>query len=202
MPVLHKYKGKNEFYALTRIEKEIVTFQLTKEGQKKLFDAGVIEGEPFLRALLLDLCRSGDAFTQGKGVKPSTLQFGEKQMSLDFSDDPEPESMFPSCGECSSLNDLHIVEMVSKKHIVSILCSECRKKKSAQLDTSIPLPLINRGNLKQLLTIKGIKEVDKSISSFQKLLDAEFESKWKALSSKKLKQKLLFNNDETKGPLL
>ena len=34
MPVLHQYKGKEEFYILTAIGGAIVTFQLTREGRQ------------------------------------------------------------------------------------------------------------------------------------------------------------------------
>jgi hypothetical protein len=39
MPVLHRYKERHEHYVLTSINGAIITFQLTKEGEKKLRSA-------------------------------------------------------------------------------------------------------------------------------------------------------------------
>ena len=58
MPVLHKYKEKDEHYILTSIKGNIVTFQLTAEGQKKLLSAGILPGETNVRRPLLDFFRS------------------------------------------------------------------------------------------------------------------------------------------------
>jgi len=44
MPVLHRYKERHEHYVLTSINRTIITFQLTKEGEKKLRSAGVTAG--------------------------------------------------------------------------------------------------------------------------------------------------------------
>jgi hypothetical protein len=52
MPVLHKYKDRNEHYVLTSIKGNIITFQLTNEGQHKLLGAGIIAGKTFERGLL------------------------------------------------------------------------------------------------------------------------------------------------------
>lgn len=41
MPVLHRYKEKPGYYAKTRIQSAIVTFQLTEEGSQQLIEAGV-----------------------------------------------------------------------------------------------------------------------------------------------------------------
>ena len=111
MPVLHKYKDRDGYYILTSIKGLVVTFQLTPEGLEKLITYGIEIGKKFPRALLLDLYRTGDAFTYGTGVEETIPKIDARQLELDFSDDPEPESMFPSCANCASLNDLHLVEM-------------------------------------------------------------------------------------------
>jgi hypothetical protein len=102
MPVLHRYKDKEKYYVLTSISGKIVTFQLTAEGHEKLLKSGIKNEERFGRALLFDLYRTGDAFTHGAG--PGKLEVTDKrQLALDFADDPEPESIFPSCSVCSSI---------------------------------------------------------------------------------------------------
>jgi len=75
----------------------------------------------------------------------------------------------------------------------SILCADCRLKKSKSIDTSILLPLVNRGTLNFLLELKEIRH----ISAYRNLLNAEFKSKWEALAkSKKKFQKELFKTDK------
>jgi hypothetical protein len=199
MPVLHKYKDKDEHYVLTSIKGNIITFQLTAEGQKKLLSAGILPGKTFVRGLLLDLYRSGDAYTHGTGPgKGGMLEVDPRQMELDFSHDPEPESMFPSCGNCSSVGALHLVEEVKgKDHHAVILCAECRIRKAATIDTSIPLPFVTRGILNRLLEMKNIEKFDSSVSAYKELLDKEFQSKWDALAKRKPgKQEKLFDRDD------
>jgi hypothetical protein len=197
MPVLHKYKDKEGYYILTSIKGLVVTFQLTPEGLEKLITYGIEIGKKFPRALLLDLYRTGDAYTYGTGVEETGPEIEVRQLEFDFSDDTEPESMFPSCANCSSLNDLHLVEMKEKDSRASILCADCRLKKTKSIDTSIPLPLVNRGILNSLLELKGIRHVDKAFLSYQDLLNAEFKSKWEKLAkSKKKIQKELFKTDK------
>jgi len=103
MPVLHKYKDREKYYVLTSISGKIVTFQLTNEGHLKLLESGIKNEERFGRALLFDLYRTGEAFTHGAG--PGKIEGTDKrQLALDFADDPEPESIFPSCSVCNSIN--------------------------------------------------------------------------------------------------
>ena len=87
MPRLHKYRGRNACYVLTAIGGAVVTYQLTTEGECKLVAAGIAPGKMFPRALLLDLYRTGDAFTHGSGVDDAALP-GTAQLELDFSNDP------------------------------------------------------------------------------------------------------------------
>lgn len=198
MPVLHKYKGRDEYYILTRIKGNIITFQLTEEGQQTLKKAGIKNREQFRRALLLDLYRSGNVYTSGSG--PGEI-IDDLQLELDLKNDPEPEKMFPACVGCSSIQDLHLVEVSGNKPFVSILCRQCRATKEA-IDTSIPLSLVTRGNLSRLLEIKQIKKIDASVSAYKKLLDAEFESKWAAYTKGKPVQALLLDPGDGKQEIL
>jgi len=206
MPVLHKYKDREKYYVLTSISGKIVTFQLTAEGHGKLLKSGIKNEERFGRALLFDLYRTGDAFTHGAG--PGKLEGTDKrQLALDFADDPEPESIFPSCSVCNSINDLHLVEVKDKDHFAGIYCSECRKIRSATINTSIPLPLINRGLLSRVLEMNNIQKTDKSLTEYRKLLDTEFINRWEEIaktntSKQAKKQDQLFNFEDDQGKLL
>ncbi|MDO8723763.1 MAG: hypothetical protein Q7J31_16270 [Syntrophales bacterium] len=181
MPVLHQYKNKKEYYILTSIGGNIITFHLTPEGQSKILKAGIIPEQPFGRALLLDLYRSGDVFTHGTGPgEVIGVVIDERQMVLDFSNDPDSEKMFPSCASCSSLQDLHIIEINNDDHFASILCDTCRSKQIATFDTSIPLALVSRAIMNSLMVMKGIEKMDASATAYKELLDAEFEAKWEA----------------------
>ena len=150
--------------------------------------------------------RTGDAFTHGAG--PGKLEGTDKrQLALDFADDPEPESIFPSCSVCNSINDLHLVEVKDKDHFAGIYCSECRKIRSATINTSIPLPLINRGLLSRVLEMNNIQKTDKSLTEYRKLLDTEFINRWEEIaktntSKQAKKQDQLFNFEDDQGKLL
>ena len=185
MPVLHKYKNKKEYYILTSIGGNIITFHLTPEGENKILKAGITPEQPFGRALLLDLYRTGDVFTHGMG--PGEI-LDKRQMQLDFSNDPDSEKMFPTCANCSSLQDLHLVELIDKDHLTSILCDKCRSKKIATFDTSIPLALVSRAILNRYTAMKGIEKLDASATAYKELLDAKFESKWDAYRKRKQEQ--------------
>ena len=198
MPVLHEYTDKNGYYVLTSIEGNIITFQLTPEGQAKLNKAGIEPDKTFGRALLLDLIRSGDAFTGGSGPGTIDSERDKLQVQLDLFDDPEPETMFPACHACSSLNDLNLVEIKGDGSQASILCPRCRMEKAGIIDTSVPLFLVSRGALTRLLNKKSIKKVDNSVSAYKELLDAEFESKWETQVKSKSIQQRLFKEDSGK----
>lgn len=196
MPVLHKYKNKNEYYILTMIGKAVATFHLKSDGCRKLARVGIKTGDTFPRALLLDLYRTGDAYTRtgepgDVDVKPHKLQ-----LKLDFPDDHEPGSLFPCCSACSSVEDLHVVEIKQPEHIAAILCPPCRAKKA--VDSSIPLPLVSHQILSRLLKMKSIQKVDRSVLAYQKLLEAEFESTWADLLKNRPLQKKLFDVEDKK----
>ena len=140
MPVLHKYKNRNEYYILTMIGKAVATFHLKPEGYRKLAAAGIKKGATFPRALLLDLYRVGDAYTHEPASGDAESKQPKLQLKLDFPDDPEPASLFPHCSACSSVDDLHVVEIKQPEHIAAILCASCRAKKI--IDSSIPLELV------------------------------------------------------------
>jgi len=178
------------------IGKAVATFHLKSEGYRKLADAGIKMGATFPRALLLDLYRSGDAYTHKGPAGDAGAKSQKLQLKLDFPDDPEPESLFPCCSACSSVANLHVVEIKQPEHSAAILCSACRAKKI--IDSSIPLPLVSLQILSGLLKMKGIQQVDSSILAYQKLLDAEFENKWADLFKNKPQQKKMFDPEPSK----
>ncbi len=184
MPVLYEYKGKKGFYILTSIAGKVVTFQLNNDGYRRLNEAGIKTGNRFHRSLLFDLYRSGEAYTQNTGIGDN-LSTHPAQMELDFSDDPTPETLFPSCSTCQSQDDLHLVELIEKERSLAILCGTCRQGKQSLIDTSIPLPFVTRTLLKRFLDMRNIKRMDESVSAYQGLLNVEFSEKWDTLAQKK-----------------
>ena len=170
MPRLHKYRNRNACYVLTAIRGAVITYQLTPEGEKKLTTAGIACGQRFERALLLDLYRSGDAYTSGSGVDDPLAS----QMEMDFANDPDPETAFPACDVCRSVNDLHLTLTGSAADLVAQLqCAACRAIPAARPDTSIPVLLLSRPMLSRLFQMKPVTQ-------FEELLRTEFESKWEA----------------------
>jgi len=196
MPVLHRYKKRNMYYVFTEIKGKIIAFQLTNDGEQKLKSAGIFPGKTFGRAILLDLYRSGDAFTYGRGLDHIEQEFEPHQLEFDFAKDPEPETLFPLCAVCSSPDDLHLVEIKGNHHYASLLCADCRTNQRGFIDTCIPLSLMTRAILKRLLEMKHIEKRDSSVINYQSLLDAEFKSTWDSLKRrKKPKQEKLFETD-------
>jgi len=184
------------YYIFTEIKGKIIAFQLTHDGEQKLKSAGVFPGKTFGRAILLDLYRSGDAFTYGRGLDHIEQEFEPLQLEFDFAKDPEPESLFPLCAVCSSPDDLHLVEIKGNNHYASLLCADCRTNQRGFIDTIIPLSLMTRAILKRLLEMKHIEKRDSSVLNYQSLLDAEFKSKWDALKRRKTtRQEKLFETE-------
>jgi hypothetical protein len=181
MPKLHQYKSRDNCYVLTSIKGTVITFQLTMQGERKLKDAGVAPDQNFPRALLLDLCRSGDAFTGGSSVS-EPINESINQLELDFAQDPDPETLFPSCDDCTSLDDLHLSLVREREALVAKLqCAHCRDVTSHTLDTCIPLRLITLSLFRRLFEIKPITKEQEGVHRFENLLRSEFESKWEEL---------------------
>jgi hypothetical protein len=177
MPKLHKRRDRDSHYVLTRIRGHIITFQLTPQGEQKLIMAGISSGQQFARALLLDLYRSGDAYTGGSGVEqmPSI----SSQLELDFATDPDPESAFPACDDCDSVIDLHFT--ITGNVGAKLQCPSCRAKASETIDVNIPVPVLSRQLLSRLFQLKTVKAKGENVTRFEDLLRAEFESKWETM---------------------
>jgi hypothetical protein len=93
MPKLRQYRNRDNCYVLTSINGSVITFQLTAQGERKLREADIPPDQNFPRGLLLDLCRTGDAYTGGSGISEAISDLG--QLQLDFPQDPDPETLFP-----------------------------------------------------------------------------------------------------------
>jgi hypothetical protein len=180
VPTLHRYQDRDGYYVLTSIGGKIVTYQLNAQGADKLLGAGAIpdRNPKFARALLLDLIRTGDAFTGGAGVDQATAQ-AENQLELDFPADPDPDTAFPVCDDCASREGLHLVLTRATQGITAKLaCADHRLGRSAAADTSIPLELVSLPLFGRLFEIKTVKRRLDGVSRFEKLLRTAFESKW------------------------
>ena len=177
MPRLHKYRNRNACYVLTAIRGAVITYQLTPEGETKLTTAGIGCGQQFHRALLLDLYRSGDAYTGGSGDDPTLTN----QLEMDFANDPDPETAFPACDVCKSVNDLHLTIRGKPEDLVAQLqCVACRALPGDHSDTSIPVALLSRPLLSRLFQMKSVRAKGGNVKQFEELLQTEFESKWEA----------------------
>jgi len=195
MPRLHQYRNRNGCYVLTAIRGAVITCQLTPEGERKLTDAGIAPGQQFQRALLLDLYRTGDAFTYGGGVDDSSSA-SAGQLEMDFANDPDPETAFPACDDCRGVNDLHLTVAGSADHLAAKLqCAACRGKAAVKPDTSIPTSLLSLPLLNRLFRLKAIPQKDKNVIQFEELLHRELESRWEAVKkSRGASQKDLFDS--------
>lgn len=192
MPRLYKYRHRNACYVLTAIGGAVITYQLTADGEQKLTHAGIGIGELFPRALLLDLYRTGDAFTRGNGVD-DPAQAGAGQMEMDFANDPDPETAFPVCDVCRSVDELHLtLTGTPAESVAQLQCAACRALPAARPDTSIPVALLSTTLLSRLFQLKPVKQKARNVAQFEELLRAEFASKWEALRRPKPSQPGLF----------
>ena len=202
MPVLYKYKDRDGYYVLTSISGNIITFQLTTDGEEKLMESDLRDGDRFRRAVLFELYSSGDAYTQGTG--PGEIEEGLKnQLAFDFEDDPEPEEIFPACSICSSLDDLNLMLSAgTSDKPFQIWCGDCRLKKEDRVEISIPLPLLPRSNFYKLLQMKEHSNLDERSQAYKDALDKEFHQQWETLIRKpKQKEQTLFGDEPEDGPL-
>ena len=200
MPRLHKYRDRNACYVLTAIRGAVVTFQLSAEGEKKLAAARIGPGEQFPRALLLDLYRTGDAFTGGSGAASLTLD-SAGQLEMDFANDPDPETAFPACDVCGGVNDLHLTISGKPEDLIAQLqCAACRALPGTRPDTNVPVGLLSRPVLSRLFQLKTVSARSGGVKQFEELLRTEFESKWEALRKRRgAAQSSLFDTGPSNG---
>lgn len=200
MPRLLKYRDRNACYVLTSIRGAVVTFQLTAEGEKKLAAACIGPGEQFGRAILLDLYRTGDAFTGGSGVASLGVD-SAGQLEMDFANDPDPETAFPACDICKSVKDLHLTISGKLEDLIAQLqCGACQALPGARPNTSIPLGILSRPVLSRLFQLKPVAARSTGVKHFEELLRCEFESKWEALRKRRgAAQTNLFNTSTDNG---
>ena len=200
MPSLHKYRDRNACYVLTAIRGAVVTFQLSAEGEKKLAAARIGPGEQFPRALLLDLYRTGDAYTGGSGTSSLTLD-SAGQLEMDFANDPDSETAFPPCDVCGSVNDLHLTISGKPEDLIAQLqCATCRALPGTRPDTNVPIGLLSRPVLSRLFQLKPVAARNAGVKQFEELLRTEFESKWEALRKRRgAAQTNLFNTSVPGG---
>ena len=188
MPKLHEYRNRPGCYILTSIKGVVVTFQLTADGERKLKSVGIKPEDRFQRALLLDLYRSGDAYTAGSGVSQA-VGTPINQLELDFPQDSDPETAFPSCADCAGVEDLHLSILREQGAVAAKLqCPHCRDMTSHTLDTCVPLRLLSLALLGRLFEIKDVVRKHDSVNRIETLLRTEFESKWEEL--RKLRRKV------------
>jgi hypothetical protein len=200
MPRLHKYRDRNACYVLTAIRGAVVTFQLSAEGERKLAAARIGPGEQFPRALLLDLYRTGDAYTGGSGTSSLALD-SAGQLEMDFANDPDSETAFPACDVCSSVNDLHLTVSGKPEDLIAQLqCAACRALPGTRPDTNVPVGLLSRPVLSRLFQLKTVSARSGGVKQFEELLRSEFESKWEALRKRRgTTQTSLFDTSPTGG---
>ena len=200
MPKLHQYKSRDNCYVLTAINGSIITFQLTAQGECKLKEAGVAPDQKFPRALLLDLCRSGEAFTGGSGMS-EPISESINQLELDFAQDPDPETLFPSCDDCGSLEHLYLSVLREQGTLAAKLqCPHCRDVTSHLLDTCVPVRVITLTVFGRLFEIKSVTKRYEGVNRLENLLRSEFESKWEELRKlRRSSQQGLFGSDVPGG---
>lgn len=173
MPRLLKYENRDAYYAVTSIDGSVVTYQLTPAGERQLLKAGIVAGEAFDRALLLDLYRTGEAYAPG-------VEFPEavwaNQLEMDLAGDPSPESAFPVCDGCRSPADLHFT--LTPDRAAALHCPRCRAAATTIPAASIPLPLLTRTPLARLAELMPIATRSENVRRYEALQTAAFARHW------------------------
>lgn len=183
MPVLYPYKNGQGVYAKARIQNAIVTFQISDKGEAALAAAGVLRGENFPQALLLDLIRSGDAYTRAGAGGP---ELDDSQLELDF---PKAEDLYehlPKCEETGSALDLHLVVVEIDGAIrARTLSPESRHilRKSTLL--SLPIPIITLSLLTHLESLGKLPTGSESVGRLRAWLRADRAKEWETLRNRK-----------------
>jgi len=198
MPRLHKYVSRDAHYVLTSIDGSVVTYQLTATGEQRLAGAGIVAGQRFERALLLDLYRTGDAYAKGHEFPEAVLA---NQLEMDFAGDPNPESAFPVCDGCRSPTDLHLTLIGEATGFgAQLLCPVCRAKPEQHADTSIPVALLSRTLLSSLYASKPVAVKAENVQRHEALLDAAFTQRWDAVRMQRTPvQSQLFGDGDLGG---
>ena len=138
---------------------------------------------------------TGNASPSGPNSRREDSDEAVNQLELDFAQDPDPDTAFPSCEDCEGVNDLHLVVVRERGTLTAKLqCPICRDKASASLDTCIPVSLLSLSLLGHLIRLKKVTKKYESVSCYEELLQAEFESKWEKLRKlRSASQKPLFD---------
>lgn len=155
MPVLRHYKNKEGSYARAVIGQSIVTVSVTPEGLERLNKAGFVEeGSAFPQSLFNDLLRQREAFTRA-GVRAEALKEAEQsQYYFDFDADVAAQEQIPRCARTGTFENLHLVvyrEPKQKNEITQLLGELPRKCLVAHVLLNVPLSLIDRNALQQLI---------------------------------------------------
>lgn len=183
MPVLHTYRSKEGHYVLAGVNGRIVTYRLSTEGAKRLQDSGIADNDKFSWQILLELIRQGEAYTSAPDADDEDLS-GWTQLGLFNIQENEPSNAdtVPLCA-CGSMEGLHIVGIPTTKTAI-LLCQSCRSVKQSEIDTSIPIYLINSSSTLQRLLLNDNLAPDSTLERFQELLESKHAEKWKKLASK------------------
>lgn len=160
------------------IKGKIVTYRLSPEGAKSLHNSGVPDDGKFPWSMLLELIRSGDAFT-GNGSDVDLSGWTQTELPLFAAQhEPSPTDPVPLCG-CSSPSGLHVVGLATKKTAL-ILCDTCRANRHHDIDVSVPLYLITTpAALERLLERNGLSP-DETVTAYRDLLSLNLVDKYRA----------------------
>ena len=178
MPVLHSYRNKEGSYILAGVKGRIVTYRLSSDGACLLKDNSITDGVKLSWAMLLELIRKGDAYTSNAGEADEDLS-GWTQLGLFFNiqeNEPTATDLVPLC-TCGSLEGLHIVELAQLK-TASLLCNECRISRRDQIDTSVPIYMINTPPTLDHLLERSKLTPDASVTAYRELLNTTLAAKW------------------------
>jgi len=179
MPVLHTYADRPGAYVKSSLKGLVATFQVTRAGHEQLLRGGVTEGNKFPLSLLVDLLRSGEAYTGGSGLQGQAPATSPDQLELDFPEDAAAEALLPACEVTGTFEALHLtVVEVDDSSTARVLGTQARKSLDGRLTLSIPLPVLSLGGLRRLQDMGEIPSDSPAVERLRRYYQEDLTAHW------------------------
>ena len=183
MPTLHANSDASGYFAKASLHGRAVVFQLSSVAAQRLTGAGLVDGSRLSQQLLLALIQSGDAYTRPDAGPQSdsnqtALPFGEGELDAD--------GILPRCEETGGHLDLHLVALDdglgSGRRQARLLALEPRHVLRKQTALSIPVAVLSRRILDQLVSVNKLPAASPAVTALARWFDHRLASAWDELA--------------------
>lgn len=187
VPRLRIDHAENQHFAETAVGDRLVSFRLTKDGVARLTAEGHAEdGSTFPQSLFNSLVRTRNAFSV-VGSSEKTLAESERgQFFFDFDGDVAAQTSLPRCAETGTFQDLHLVIYRDPSEsrgrggaqLTQILGATPREHLVANTLLSVPVTLLDRNGLRQLIWTGRVDANAVAVQSLTMWLKGEQTDLW------------------------